>query len=272
MKSFLTPLFILILAFSVSAQEIRGKGMKPAEDTLQYLRDIEQYSPNPEEHSVSSLYSIAEICSAHLDYNNALKYINLALAKDSGSAFSHQLKGETLYNMHQLEDAIPCYQAAIMLKPDLIYAYNGLGQCYYELKRYDLALRTFEASAEKCHPDFRGQKTYSMMGLIYTEQKDFDKALDAWYGAESKGVMGSEEYSHALYSIWLLETQKGNDAKADSAFRKLIRLTQPDPECPVADCYDYFACERIIRIYKQLKEDDKAVPYVIKLNERNRKL
>lgn len=262
---------MLILAFSVSAQEIRTREDKPAEDSLQYLRDIEQYAPNPEEHSASSLYSIAVICSAHSDYNNALKYINLALAKDSGSAFSHQLKGETLYNMHQLEDAIPCYQAAIMLKPDLILAYNGLGQCYYELKRYDLALRTFEASAKKCGPDFRDQKPYSMMGMIYMEQKNFDKALDNWYRAESKGVIGSEEYSQALYSIWSLEKQKGNDAKADSAFRKLIRLMQPDPDCPVADCYDYFACERIIRIYKQLKEYDKAVPYIEKLRQKNLK-
>jgi tetratricopeptide (TPR) repeat protein len=37
------------------------------------------------------------------------------------------------------ENAVSVYLAAIEIQPDLAEAYNGLGICYYHLKKYDLA-------------------------------------------------------------------------------------------------------------------------------------
>lgn len=268
MKPFLPTLIFFFLIYFVSAQEKDNQGISPQEDSLQYLRDIEHFAPHPAGLKAPVLYNLAQICYEHDDFINTLKYLNFALTWDSLSAPSFHLKAEALYEMKKYEEAIRQFQAAIRLNPGNDQSFEGLGHCYFALKKYNLALQSFMAAAKSCRPGFQNPEPYRMMGIIYMEQNDVDKALGAWYSAESKGVMGTEAYSEALYSIWLLETRNGNDPKADSALRKLIQLTLPDPDCPLADCYDYFACAQIVKIYTMQKEYDKAKPYLDRLGKR----
>lgn len=268
MKPFLPTLIFFFLIFFVTAQEKDKRGISPKEDSLQYLRDIVEYAPHPETHSASSLYSVAEICIGHRDYANTLKYINHALAKDSTAAAYWYVKAEALSGLKQYEAAIPHYQTAIRLRPGHEFSYTGLGKCYYQLKMNDLALQAFLAAARHCRPDCRDYEPYTMMAQIYTEQKKYELALNAWYKAVEYSAAGTAVHSDALYKIWQIETQIGNPAKADSALRKLIQLTLPDPDCPLADCYDYFACAQIVKIYTMQKEYDKAKPYMDQLGKR----
>ncbi|MEL1245896.1 hypothetical protein AAEO56_16600 [Flavobacterium sp. DGU11] len=100
-----------------------------------------------------------------------------------------------------------------------------------------------------------------MIAQIYSEQKESDKALEAFYAAKLKISKKSASYINALFNIGLLESLKGNFDKAEPAFIELIQL---DPT-------DYHSYAKLIQIYYHRKEYDKAKPYRDKLYDAHKK-
>jgi tetratricopeptide (TPR) repeat protein len=146
-----------------------------------------------------------------------------------------------------------------------------MGDCWYALKNLDQAVLEYDTAVALAGDFYCDQQTYSMRGLVYTQRREYDKALEAWYLARLTSGKGTEYYSTALYNIWQLEWKKGSFAPAESAFNDLIQQCHSSKECPVDDCYDYYACARVIQIYYRLEEYEKAKPYKAKLYEAHRK-
>lgn len=258
MNKIITTIILTIISLTVFAQDNITEELKTLSESNQFDKIIEQYASKSKDYSAKALYYIGEAYYMKEDDNNCIKFMNLSIAKDSKDPAPYYIKASTLNYMGKYNDAIKCFQLAINLKPDDAAFYSGLGDSYFQLEKLDLALESYKKATEQknCH-----DRPFSMIAQIYSDLKQNDKALEAFYIAKSKISKESKSYINALFNIGLLESLNGNYDKAEPAFIELIQL---DPT-------DYHSYAKLIQIFYHRKEYDKAKLYKDKLYEAHNK-
>lgn len=256
-KTFASLLFILSLLTSF-AQDATTDDIKALSDKKQYNKIIQNYASKSKELSAKALYYVGLAYYMQEDDNNCIRFMNLSIEKDDSDPAPFYIKASTLNYMEKYAEAIPDFQSAIALKADDAVFYTGLGDAYYNLGNNDLALEAYtKATAQKDCPD----RPYSFIAQIYSDQKNDEKALEAYYIAKSKINKQSNSYLNALFNIGLLESLQGNYDKAETAY---IELLQIDPE-------DYHTYAKLIQVYYHNKAYEKAKPYKDKLYAAHKK-
>ncbi len=254
MKNILPTFILTIYSLTICSQDNTTTELKALSDKKQYDKIIEQYASKSNDLSAKSLYYVGLAYYMKEDDNNCIKFMNLSIDKDAKDPAPFYIIASTLNYMKKYEEAVKGFQSAIALKADDAVFYSGLGDAYYNLGKLDLALEAYrKATEQKDCPD----RPYSLIAQIYSDQKNNDKALEAFYVAKSKISKESDSYINVLFNIGLLESLKSNYDKAEPAFIELLQL---DPK-------DYHSYAKLIQIYYQKKEYGKAKPYKDKLYE-----
>jgi tetratricopeptide (TPR) repeat protein len=231
--------------------------LKALSDKNQYNKVIEHASKSAN-YSAKALYYIGMAYYMKEDDLNCLKFMDLSIGKSVNDPAPYYIKASTLNYMQKYNEAIKCFQSAISLKSDDALFYSGLGDSYYGLKKLDLAMEAYQkATIQTPCPD----RPYSYIAQIYSDQKKDDKALEAYYIAKSKIDKHSDSYINTLFNIGLYELLKGNADQAETAFVELLQL---EPK-------DYHSYAKLIQVYYQKKEYEKAKPLKDKLYEAHRK-
>lgn len=254
MNKILATFILTICSLTTFSQDKITDELKTLLDNKQYDKIIVLHASSSKEYSAKSLYYIGLAYYMKEDDNNSIKFMDSSINKDTRDPAPHFTKASILNYMEKYNEAIKCFQTAINIKPDDAEFYSGLGDSYYQLEKYDLALENYKKATEqnKC-PD----RPYSMIAQIYSNKNENDKALEAFYAAKLKISKKSNSYVNALFNIGLLESLKGNYDKAEPAFVELLQL---DPT-------DYHSYAKLIQIYYHRKEYNKATPYKDKLYE-----
>lgn len=256
-SNFLATLILTGSIFMTFAQDNVTDELKMLSDKNQYDKVIKHASKSVD-YPAKALYYIGMAYYMKEDDLNCLKFMDLSISKSTNDPAPYYIKASTLNYMQKYNEAINCFQSAISLKPDDALFYTGLGDSYYELTKLDLALEAFQKATEQMGcPD----RPYFYIAQIYSDQKKEDKALEAYYVAKSKIDKRSGSYINTLFNIGLYEALKGNADQAEAAFVELLQL---DPE-------DYHSCAKLIQVYYQKKEYEKAKPLKDKLYEAHRK-
>ncbi len=254
MNKIFTTFILTICSLTIFAQNKITDELKTLSDNKQYDKIIEQHASESNDYSAKSLYYIGLAYYMIEDDNNCIKFMDLSINKDSKDPAPHYIKASTLNYMEKYNEAIKCFQTAINVKSDDAEFYSGLGDSYYQLEKFDLALENYKKATEqnKCH-----DRPYLMIAQIFSDLKQNDKALEAFYTAKLKISHQSNSYINALFNIGLLESLKGNYDKAEPVFVELLQL---DPT-------DFHSYAKLIQIYYYRKEYEKANPYKDKLYE-----
>jgi tetratricopeptide (TPR) repeat protein len=258
MKTILSTFIFAICSFTIFAQDNITTELKALLDKKQYDKVIDHYASKSKDLSAKSLYYVGLAYYMKEDDINCIKLMNLSIDKNAKDPAPFYIKASTLNYMEKYEEAVKDFQSAISLEADNAEFYSGLGDSYYNLEELDLALDAYKKAIEQKNcPD----RPYSFIAQIYSDQKNNDKALEAFYVAKSKISKESNSYINALFNIGLLESLKGNYDKAEPAFVDLLQL---DPK-------DYHSYAKLIQIYYHQKEYEKANPYKDKLYEAHKK-
>ena len=252
-KRILILLILLGSSLTIFAQDKTLAELKTLTDNKQYDKIIE-HAAKSKDYSAEALYYIGLAYYMKEDDNNCMKFMNLSLQKDAKNPKALYIRASTLNYMKKYEEAIKDFQNAIALKSDAAGYYSGLGDSYYNLGKLDLALPAYKKATEQADCFDR---PYPMIAQIYSDQKNNEKALEAFYVVKSKIDKKSNSYINALFNIGLLESLKGNYDKAEPAFVELVKL---DPT-------DYHSYAKLIQIYYHNKEYEKGKLYKDKLYE-----
>lgn len=258
MNRIVSTLLASFFALTVSAQDQVAEELKSLSDNRQYDQIIKEHVANAGNYSAKSLYYIGLAYYMKEDDNNCIKFMDRAIEKDPNEPAPHYIKASTLNYMGKFNEAISYFQTAIKLKPGDAEFYSGLGDSYHNLENPQMALDSYKKATqqENCP-----ERPYSMIWQIYSDLKENDKALEAFYVAKNKSSAKSKSYINALFNIGLLEFFGGNYEKAEAAFTELIQL---DP----ADFHSY---AKLIQVYYHRKEYDRAQPYKDKLYDAHKK-
>jgi Tfp pilus assembly protein PilF len=112
----------------------------------------------------------------------ALDYWNRAISANSKSPEAYNNRGLAFYNLKRYQDAVKDYSQAIRLNPEDAIAYNNRGNAYYEMMKYEPAESDYNDSIA-INPQYAN--AYLNRGLVHYQMDkndqacmDFKKACD----------------------------------------------------------------------------------------------
>ncbi|WP_052128458.1 tetratricopeptide repeat protein [Neosynechococcus sphagnicola] len=150
-------------------------------------------------------------------WNDALAYLQTALAHAPEDADLHRQLGLVLEEMGDLQQAIACYQNALVLQPEFPEAYNNLGIVLHAQGKVPEAIHAYQ-QALVIEPTF--YKAYNNLGQVLRDQGDLLAALNCYQQAQKLQPEVSEIYRN----LGLLYLDLGDLAAAIAAFEKAVVL------------------------------------------------
>ncbi len=140
--------------------------------------------------------------------------------------------GELYEELDKDEKALSYYQQSIVINPNQLLPYLHVALLQLKLKQFDAVAETLKTAKEKFPSTYYVPYYY---GLLYSDKKEYDKAVDSFADAEALGTEAPEEskLDGRFYFYYGAACERAGDLdKAATLFLKSIQL---DPE-------DHAAC------------------------------
>jgi tetratricopeptide (TPR) repeat protein len=140
-----------------------------------------------------------------------------ALAATRDNWLAHNNLASALKEKGQIDEAIPHYQEALRLRPDLPDAYNNLGTALADKGQTDEAIRQFQ-EALRVKPD--NLPALNNLGNALAEKGQLDEAIRQFQEA----IRVNPGHAEAHYNLGRVFGRKGQLDEAINQFQEAIRL------------------------------------------------
>lgn len=178
--------------------------------------------------SDTSLLSIAYANLANLldgegRYDQALRFLQRALAFDPGFVEGYHNMGVVYLHLHEFEKAHLAFQMAIRARPDFSSSHAGLGEILATAGKYAEAIQSFTESLRlREDPGVR-----LSLGLAYLHSENHSQALDQFSTVQSSSPDPYIRYLAFFNRAYALES-KGRFEEAAADYRSALTLSAKD--------------------------------------------
>ncbi|WPV65299.1 tetratricopeptide repeat protein [Chitinophaga sp. LS1] len=203
-------------------------------------QDIITVTTVPDTLSASALNYLGIAYQMLSQDNMAITIFDKASAKAPKDPRSYYLKGTMLNLRQKYREAIPVFEKAQDCDVSA-RNYVGLGIAYRGLNKIPQALDMLTKASEL--PDDDGHANV-MIGQIYSEQNDNEKALAVYYKVKDKLAKDGEDYQTACIGICDLEIKEGRHELALPVVQELLEI----------DTANYIAMTKMVQICYQDKD------------------
>lgn len=208
MKHALLPFLVLLVVAASSCQ--------PKQKSQEELRA-----------ECDSLLSLADNAVQSMLFSAAISYCNQAIAIDSTYPYNYYAKGYTYFCDKCYDSSIVAYEKCYQLDNSLCELSEVMFQmayAYYELKRYDDALRIAQEGLLSNPEDIE------LMDIISTSYALQEKYIQAEYWAERELNTHKNDVQVYFRLAWLNQLQ-GRTNKAIEYYENVLEI---NPECAAA--------------------------------------
>jgi len=138
------------------------------------------------------------------NYDEAIKFIDLAIAKKPKTAENYFLKGRCFFNQKKYKEAIEAFDKAIALnaKNSLYFRYRG--DSYYNITIYELALQDYN-KAIGLDKTQKNDTLFWYRGDTYRELERYQEAIRDYDKALALNDKNAEVFYHRAYMYALLK-------------------------------------------------------------------
>jgi len=188
----------------------------------------------------------------------------------------------------KLNEAVDKFSLAIEILPDRIDAYKNLAFTYTQMNNNPSAIQTYIKAIE-IDPTNLELKTF--LGLLYYENKEYEKAIEVLNEVTAKADPQSKEFAEALHNIAISYDLMGQSEKAIESYQNALKVAPGNIDLMFNMGRLYFmkedyekAIESLEKVleknpddfdshlnignaYLQLEKFDKAIPYFKKTVE-----
>jgi tetratricopeptide (TPR) repeat protein len=189
--------------------------------------------------------------------DKAISVLEELIKRDPSHFETYNMLGDLYDDLDKDEKAIDSYQQSLVLNPNQLEVYVRIALSQLRLKKYDDALKTLEAAKEKFPTKYQVPYLY---GLVYSDTKQFNKALASFADAEALAQESPDEpklTSEFYFAYGSVCERAGDIDKAVPLFKKSIEL---DPENHAAYNYlGYMWADKGIHLDEALKMINKAL-------------
>jgi tetratricopeptide (TPR) repeat protein len=110
-------------------------------------------------------------------YSESLPYINRSLELNPDNVYAYNGRGVVYKNLKDYDHAFSDYNQAIELDSDYANVYNNRGNVYYILKQYDAAIKDYNEAIDHDHTF---AIAYNNRGNLYFDRKEYNLALQEY--------------------------------------------------------------------------------------------
>lgn len=136
---------------------------------------------------------------------------------------AHIKSGVAFFDNGRLQEAKTQFEKALMVDPNHIWALGGLGRCYYEMGKSDLAFPLLKKSIEK-KPDYT--MAHYLLGEIYYADGNFSEALDSFSNA-LKSNNDRSEFANIHLALSMTYRELGEIERTIKEYRAALSY-EPD--------------------------------------------
>ncbi len=144
---------------------------------------------------------------------DAVKEFQKVIKKESGHALAYKGMGQAFFQMKKYDEAEKNFRDAISRNPELWKVHNSLGIIYDYKKRYDMAIHEYNA-AINLKPD--EGFLYNNLGVSYSLAAKYEKAINAFNKALEAKYSKSKTYNNLGMAL----SKLGRYQEALEAFKK----------------------------------------------------
>lgn len=155
---------------TMKALELQNSNDAPG--AKQLFLEVLQLQPQ----NFPALYSLAVLASQADEQQEALDWIDKAIASDTGRSYApaHFVQAVVLQSLGRFDESLAAYQQAIALDPAYESAMINRSNLYYEIKQHVKAIESFN-EALKVNP--KSDKALAGLGIILTEMNRYEDAI-----------------------------------------------------------------------------------------------
>ena len=171
----------------------------------------------------SALAALGSIASLQHRYDEASRYFAKIVLIDDTKATHFFNLGHSLQQLNQNEQALACYEQAILLNSDFANAHSNKASIY--LKQYDLqkALDSYQRAIEL---DQNRLDDYINYALVLLELNLPEQALEVCDIAEKLGT----SQQNMLFNKGFILSRMRRDSEAEQAYLEVLKLAPTDPK------------------------------------------
>lgn len=156
-------------------------------------------------------------------YEEAIAFIDKALAINLEHSKSYLVKGQALEKLNRLEEALSTYQAAVKLDPSYEIAWDKIGVLLYNQKKFDEALEAYLHVLSINPQNFR---VLEKIGQIYIDKNNPQEALD--YLKKSIEYQGNDPSPRTLLRLAQVYNNLGQCQEAKTTCETALKLKPND--------------------------------------------
>ena len=147
-------------------------------------------------------------------YNAFLQY-EKSLKLDPDNFRVLYKKGLSFLSGGMEEDALNDFQAVLKMKPDYALAYEGMGQAYFQINKYEDGIKYLTKATEL---DGTLWKPRNFLGIIYDRKKNHKRAITEY----NTGIEINPKAGLLYNNLGVSYNEKGDYEKAINAFNRAI--------------------------------------------------
>ena len=139
-------------------------------------------------------------------------------------------EGAELHDNGRLEEAIPKYDQALILDPQLVFTHIERGDAYFDLEEFDSAIEDYSTVIRL---DTRNHDVYNKRGFVYYTLGQYEKAVDDF----NESVILERRFAAGYANRALAHTQLGMDdqVKEDVQLAAVYGFDQDDLEAQIEE-------------------------------------
>ncbi|PHM10623.1 tetratricopeptide repeat protein [Nostoc sp. 'Peltigera malacea cyanobiont' DB3992] len=163
------------------------------------------------------------------DFKIAELYYRHAIALQPDLVQAYNYLGEVLQKQGRFNDAFKSYEEAIKIQPDYPYTYHNLGHYYEQKGEFQEAIRAYE-KALNIKPDLA--ITHNNLGNILKALNRFDAAIESYQQA----IKIQPDLDYIYYNLGTLLSDHNKIEAAVQAFEQAVKVTPNYAPAKLAIC------------------------------------
>mgnify|MGYP000170979515 CR=1 FL=1 len=241
-------IFFILAAFTIGCTGI-GKRMGWSDGGLgkrkmaQFLLTTRPFFERPDSH-----YLLACYYQERGRYRDALNEFRKVLVIDPNYIKAYNGMGVCYDLLGDFQKAIESYQMALNLDPNLDYVYNNLGYSYFLQGNMEEAIEAFKKAISLNN---RNPRFHNNLGLAYAEKGEYELAL-------SEFKLASDEFK-AHYYMAQIYFKKNLFEKAKDHYGKVLTL---NPAFTIAQT-SLDATNALARIFGQSRKQEEPKQFIL---------
>jgi protein O-GlcNAc transferase len=162
-------------------------------------------------------YNLGVVLFNNRQYDEAIVNFKKAVEQNPNLIHAYNYLGNAFQEKKQFNESIACYEKAIQVNPADPTAYINLGIAFQNIKQHERAIKYFKAAIQ-INPNL--YQAYDYMGLSLTMESNMEKAMESYQSS----LLINPNSEMTLVNLGILISRQGKLNEAENYYKRALQI------------------------------------------------